>query len=148
MDMPKVASSLHLMARKRLDECVCCSKSVYDVMKPYLSNVSFARNGIEPMQTYSDITRAEIDVPEDARVFLYAGVLNSRKNITWLVEKFAQYQDFYLLEDYYLWLQMLMAGYQGYNIQKPLFHMMAGSDMYLRRAGWKYAKIQANCSST
>ena len=59
------------------------------------------------------------------------------------VEAVGSYQDFYLLEDYYLWLRMLMAGYQGYNIQEPLLHMRAGSDMYLRRAGLKYAKTQA-----
>ena len=59
------------------------------------------------------------------------------------VEAAVSYQDFYLLEDYYLWLRMLMAGFQGYNIQEPLLHMRAGSDMYLRRAGWKYAKTQA-----
>ena len=59
------------------------------------------------------------------------------------VEAVGSYQNFYLLEDYYLWLRMLMAGYQGYNIQEPLLHMRAGSDMYLRRAGWKYAKTQA-----
>ena len=59
------------------------------------------------------------------------------------VEAVGSYQDFYLLEDYYLWLRMLLAGYQGYNIQEPLLHMRAGSDMYLRRAGWKYAKTQA-----
>jgi glycosyltransferase involved in cell wall biosynthesis len=59
------------------------------------------------------------------------------------VEAVGSYQDFYLLEDYYLWLRMLMAGYRGYNIQEPLLHMRAGSDMYLRRAGWKYAKTQA-----
>ena len=59
------------------------------------------------------------------------------------VEAVGSYQDFYLLEDYYLWLRMLMAGYQGCNIQEPLLHMRAGSEMYLRRAGWKYAKIQA-----
>ena len=58
------------------------------------------------------------------------------------VEAVGSYQDFYLLEDYYLWLRMLMVGYQGYNIQEPLLHMRAGSDMYLRRAGWKYAKTQ------
>ena len=58
------------------------------------------------------------------------------------VEYVGSYQDFYLLEDYYLWLRMLMAGYQGYNIQDPLLHMRAGSDIYLRRAGWKYAKTQ------
>lgn len=59
------------------------------------------------------------------------------------VEAVGSYQDFYLLEDYYLWLRMLMAGYQGYNIQESLLHMRAGSDMYLRRHGWKYAKTQA-----
>ena len=59
------------------------------------------------------------------------------------VEAAGSYQDFYLLEDYYLWLRMLMTGYRGYNIQEPLLHMRAGSDMYLRRAGWKYAKTQA-----
>lgn len=58
------------------------------------------------------------------------------------VQAVGSYQDFYLLEDYYLWLRMLMAGYQGYNIQEPLLHMRAGSDMYLRRAGLKYAKAQ------
>lgn len=58
------------------------------------------------------------------------------------VEAVGSYQDFYLLEDYYLWLRMLMAGYQGYNIQEPLLWMRAGSDMYKRRAGWKYAKSQ------
>lgn len=58
------------------------------------------------------------------------------------VERVGSYQNFYLLEDYYLWLRMLMAGYEGYNIQEPLLHMRAGPDMYLRRAGWKYAKTQ------
>lgn len=35
-----------------------------------------------------------------------------------------------------------MADYQGYNIQEPLLHMRAGSEMYMRRAGWKYAQTQ------
>lgn len=58
------------------------------------------------------------------------------------VESVGSYQDFYLLEDYYLWIRMLMAGYQGYNIQEPLLRMRAGSDMYKRRAGIKYARSQ------
>lgn len=59
------------------------------------------------------------------------------------VEAVGSYQDFYLLEDYYLWIRMLMTGYEGYNIQESLLRMRAGSDMYKRRAGWKYAKTQA-----
>lgn len=52
------------------------------------------------------------------------------------------YQDFYLLEDYYLWIRMLLNGSVGYNVQEPLLWMRAGSDMYKRRSGWKYAKSQ------
>jgi len=58
------------------------------------------------------------------------------------VEAAGGYQDFYLLEDYYLWIRMLMRGFLGYNIQEPLLWMRAGSGMYKRRAGWKYAKAQ------
>ena len=52
------------------------------------------------------------------------------------------YQDFYLLEDYYLWVRMLINGSEGYNIQEPLLWMRAGSEMYKRRAGWKYIVSQ------
>ena len=58
-----------------------------------------------------------------------------------VIEAVGAYQDV-LMEDYYLWIKILMAGYQGYNIQEPLLHMRAGPDMYKRRAGWKYAKTQ------
>lgn len=58
------------------------------------------------------------------------------------VEAAGGYQDFYLLEDYYLWIRMLQNGAVGYNLQEPLLWMRAGSDLYKRRAGWKYAKSQ------
>ena len=84
---------LHINALKKLDECVCCSESVYSVMKQKLNDTTFIRNGIEPVRAKSVVTREELDIPEDARVFLYAGVLNSRKNIVWLIEKFVQYHN-------------------------------------------------------
>ena len=58
------------------------------------------------------------------------------------VEQAGGYQDFYLLEDYFLWIRMLLNGCKGYNIQAPLLWMRAGSAMYNRRSGWKYAKSQ------
>ena len=58
------------------------------------------------------------------------------------VEAAGGYQDFYLLEDYYLWIRMLQNGAIGYNLQEPLLWMRAGSEMYKRRAGWKYLKSQ------
>lgn len=62
-----------------------------------------------------------------------------RKNA---VEQAGGYQDFYLLEDYYLWIRMLQHGFIGYNLQEPLLWMRAGSDMYKRRGGWKYVESQ------
>lgn len=58
------------------------------------------------------------------------------------VEAAGGYQDFYLLEDYYLWIRMLQKGFVGYNIQTPVLWMRAGSDMYKRRGGWKYVESQ------
>ena len=58
------------------------------------------------------------------------------------VEAAGGYQDFYLLEDYYLWVRMLQNGALGYNLQEPLLWMRAGSEMYKRRAGWKHARSQ------
>ena len=60
------------------------------------------------------------------------------------VEAAGGYQDFYLLEDYYLWIRMLQKGTISYNTPEPLLWMRAGSDMYKRRSGWKYAKSQKN----
>ena len=52
------------------------------------------------------------------------------------------YQDFYLLEDYFLWIRMLIHGERGYNIQDSLLLMRAGNGLYDRRAGKKYAVSQ------
>lgn len=60
------------------------------------------------------------------------------------VEAAGGYQDFYLLEDYYLWIRMIQQGFIGYNLQEPLLWMRAGSDMYKRRGGWKYVQSQRN----
>lgn len=60
------------------------------------------------------------------------------------VEAAGGYQDFYFLEDYYLWIRMLQNGFIGYNLQEPMLWMRAGNDMYKRRGGWKYVQSQHN----
>lgn len=52
------------------------------------------------------------------------------------------YQDFYLLEDYHLWIRLLNKGYISENIKDPLLFMRAGEGQYKRRGGMKYAKSQ------
>lgn len=58
------------------------------------------------------------------------------------VEAAGGYKDFYLLEDYFLWIRMIQQGCQGYNIPEPVLWMRAGSDLYERRGGWKYVKSE------
>lgn len=57
-------------------------------------------------------------------------------------EKAGGYQEFYLLEDYYLWVRVLLSGGIIRNLAEPLLYMRAGSDMYKRRGGWQYAQSQ------
>lgn len=56
------------------------------------------------------------------------------------VIKIGGYQDFYLYEDYHLWIRLLEEGYRGYNIKEPLLHMRAGIELTNRRGGYKYFK--------
>lgn len=58
------------------------------------------------------------------------------------VEAAGGYQDFYLLEDYYLWVRMIQNGAVGYNTRRPLLWMRAGKGMHQRRSGLRYVNSQ------
>lgn len=124
-----------------------CEKQI-DVFNTH-PEVSICSGIVEEFTTDPEVVDARRALPEtNAKIMEFAKKRNPFNHPCVMYKKSAveaagSYKDFYLLEDYYLWLRMLMAGYQGYNIQKPLLHMRAGSDMYMRRAGWKYAKTQA-----
>lgn len=48
------------------------------------------------------------------------------------------YKHFPLLEDYYLWIRMLINGAKFYNIQENLLYFRTSPQMFKRRGGWKY----------
>ena len=50
------------------------------------------------------------------------------------------YRHFPLLEDYYLWIRMLINGSKFYNIQESLLYFRTSPEMYRRRGGWAYLK--------
>lgn len=50
------------------------------------------------------------------------------------------YREYYLCEDYDMWLRMLRNGCKCYNIQEVLVYMRISSDFYKRRGGLKYLK--------
>lgn len=89
----RVFIALHLAALKKLNRCVCCSKSVYQTVGKKLGNAVYIRNGIQAAEAHSVVTRKELGIPENTKIFLYAGVLNLRKNVSWLVENFVRYHD-------------------------------------------------------
>lgn len=58
------------------------------------------------------------------------------------VLKAGNYPDIRYIQDYYLWVDMLIAGMKGYNIQEPLVWMRTNGNFFKRRGGKLYAQIQ------
>lgn len=60
------------------------------------------------------------------------------------VLKAGGYQHFYLFEDYYLWIRMLVNGCKLYNIQEFLLYFRCSNDSFKRRGGRKYAMSEVS----
>lgn len=56
------------------------------------------------------------------------------------VLKAGNYKDYYLVEDYDLWVRMIETGAIFYNFQEPITYMRINKDFYKRRGGIKYYK--------
>lgn len=54
------------------------------------------------------------------------------------VLKAGNYREYYLCEDYDMWLRMIRSGCKCYNIQDVYVYMRIGKDFYKRRGGHKY----------
>lgn len=52
------------------------------------------------------------------------------------------YQGWYLNEDYFLWIRMILNGYKLININQPLVSMRITNETYMRRGGLKYYMTQ------
>jgi cellulose synthase/poly-beta-1,6-N-acetylglucosamine synthase-like glycosyltransferase len=59
-----------------------------------------------------------------------------------IVEKSGGYKHMLWMEDYYLWVRMIMNGAKLYNIQDTLLNVRAGSDLLQRRGGSSYVKSE------
>lgn len=81
---------MHLWAMRRLDQVICCSKAVYDVMKKHIPGCQYIENGIEDFEYPYHVSRSDLHLPEDSIVFLYAGYLIQRKRVPFLVENFVK----------------------------------------------------------
>lgn len=76
---------------KRLNYCAAVSRYVYQSLEGKLSNIKLVRNGIGKTVIKKEVTRADIGVPTDAFLFIYAGQLRPLKNSVWMIEQFKKY---------------------------------------------------------
>lgn len=53
------------------------------------------------------------------------------------------YQDWFLNEDYYLWIRMMSKKCVFANLDQVLVNLRVGDSLYERRGGWKYFKSEA-----
>lgn len=84
---------VHILALKKFDEVICCSKTSYEVLKKYIKNAKYIRNGIDIEENISDTNiraniRKELGIKDNDIIYIYGGVINSRKRVVELVELF------------------------------------------------------------
>lgn len=147
--------SYNLVARMDSDD-ICLDNRFEEQLKAFQSNpqtdiiggwIEEFNNDFTISQGYRCLPENHIDI---LRFFKSKSPLNHvtvmfKKDI---VCKAGGYQDFYLLEDYWLWGRLIAKGAKLYNVQKILVLTRGGIEMSARRGGWKYArsevKLQVN----
>lgn len=112
--------------------------------------LSIVGSVIEEFSTTPEIIDAKRVVPETSdeivtfskkrNPFNHPSVMYRKKDVL----KAGNYSDVRFMQDYYLWVDMLITGMKGYNIQEPLVWMRAGSNLFKRRSGKLYVEIQVN----
>lgn len=105
---------------------------------------------IEEFSTTPDIVDARRTVPEyNEEIINFSKIRNPFNHPSVMyrkqdVLKAGNYSDIRYIQDYYLWIDMLILGMKGYNIQEPLVWMRADNNLFKRRSGKLYGKIQIN----
>ena len=112
--------------------------------------ISIVGSVIEEFSTNPEVVNSKRVVPEsnekiiefskNRNPFNHPSVMYRKKDVL----KAGNYSNVRYMQDYYLWIDMLIAGMKGYNIQKPLVWMRADSNLFKRRSGKLYVEIQIN----
>ena len=104
----------------------------------------------EEFLTSPDVIDAKRVVPETYdEIVKFAKIRNPYNHVTVMfrkadVLKAGNYPDVRYTQDYYLWVNMILADMQGYNNQEPLVWVRADSNLFRRRGGKLYRDIQLN----
>lgn len=125
-----------------------CEKEIEVLMAH--PEISIVGSIIEEFSDTPDIIKTKRIVPETEKEiidfskkrnpFNHPSVMYRKKDVI----KAGNYSDVRYMQDYYLWIDMLINGMKGYNIQEPLVFMRVDSNLFKRRSGKLYTEIQVN----
>ncbi len=88
---------------------------------------------------------------EDKKIKQYIKTRSPFNHVTVMFKKedilkVGNYQTFYQIEDYYLWVRLVKANYQIKNIPETLVNVRINTKMFARRGGYKYFKSNKELS--
>lgn len=94
---------------------------------------------IDNIQAYRILPRTNEQIQKFARKrnpFAHPSVMLRKEDVL----KAGNYRDYYLCEDYDMWIRMIQKGVQCYNFKDILVYMRISQDFYRRRGGLKYLR--------
>lgn len=131
-----------------ISRCNRCEKELEIFMNH--SQISIVGSNIEEFSVTTDSVNSMRVVPQNNKdivafskkrnPFNHPSVMFRKSDVL----KAGNYSNVRYMQDYYLWIDMLSNGMQGYNIQEPLVWMRADSNLFRRRSGKLYREIQLN----
>lgn len=95
-----VIARIHMDILKKFDTCICCSNSVLEEHKKYLNNILAVRNGVCMPALKKKLTKNDLQLSNEACVFIFVGRISKGKNLVKLIELFVKNRrdnDYFLI---------------------------------------------------
>lgn len=105
------------------------------------SNIEEFSNMIEDVSSIRKVPETHDEIEKFMKKrnpFNHPSVMYKKEEVL----KAGNYQDIRFMQDYFLWIDMISNGTVGYNIQDNLVSMRANDNLFKRRSGKEYLKIQ------
>lgn len=144
-----------LVARMDTDD-VAVSERMEWQLEAFEKNPQLALCGgqIAEFMSEHDTVNSIREVPCDwDEIYVYAKKRNPMNHMSVMFRKEAvldagNYLHMDMAEDYYLWVRMLLRGYQAENLPQVLVKARVGNGMFDRRGGLRYAKSMCRLLKT
>lgn len=101
------------------------------------SNIAEFVDSIENVKSYRILPQNDKEIKEFARrrnPFGHPSIMFKKSEVI----KAGNYRNYYLCEDYDLWIRMIQKGVKCYNFKEVLVYMRINDNFYKRRGGIKY----------